>query len=156
VSNNHQYKQGTFTPRNREKYIGRYPIKFKSNLELRVCMYIDNNPCITDWKYEPFPIKYISPIDGKEHTYWPDFLVSVVPKIGENYKALIEVKPTDLVPTQDAIDKMNKRGGQSKKKYQSELMNNMAKFKEGELYCKKRRWKWVVWTERDILSRGMG
>ena len=123
----HKYKQGTFSPKSKEKYTGRYPIKYKSNLELRVCMYLDRNPSITNWKYEPIPIKYISPVDRKEHTYWPDFLISVVPHVGPAYKALIEVKPTDLVPTKDSIDKMNKRGGKSKQKYQAEIAVNAVK-----------------------------
>lgn len=155
MAKDNNYKQGSFTPKNRNKYSGRYPIKFKSLLELKFCMYIDNNPSIVEWKYEPFSIPYIHPIDGKEHIYWPDFLLSIIPKDGSSYKALVEVKPFDLTPSSKSINKMNKRGGESANKFKTELLVNAVKFKEGEIYCTKRGWKWLVLTERDITSKGL-
>lgn len=55
--------------------------------------YFDNNPGILSWASEPFFIRYISPVDGKLHKYYPDFYVTVQSPDGEVHRELIEVKP---------------------------------------------------------------
>lgn len=55
--------------------------------------YFDMNPHILEWMSEPFAIPYYSPVDGKMHRYYPDFLVAFRSKSGEIKRQLIEVKP---------------------------------------------------------------
>ena len=70
---------GKFTPRNPEKFRGQYPIIFKSKLESRMMVYLDNNTNVKAWVYEPKPIPYIDK-SSKNHprrNYWIDFMAEM-------------------------------------------------------------------------------
>ena len=54
--------------------------------------YFDNNVNVLEWASEEVSIPYQSPLDGKVHRYYPDFLVKV--KRGPDTQIIvIEVKP---------------------------------------------------------------
>jgi len=44
--------------------------------------WLDKNPDIISWASEEMIVPYISPVDGKWHRYFPDFLVKVRTKDG--------------------------------------------------------------------------
>ena len=68
--------KGYFKPRNPSKYSGDpTTIIYRSSWELKLMRYLDSHSDVIKWASEEFSIPYVSPIDGKVHKYFPDFLV---------------------------------------------------------------------------------
>ena len=55
--------------------------------------WLDRNPDIISWASEELVIPYISPVDNRQHRYFPDFLVKMKTREGKTKTVLIEVKP---------------------------------------------------------------
>ncbi len=88
-----KYFQGTYTPVNPEKYVGTYPIVWRSSWEFKVMVMFDTNPNISSWASESLKIPYRNPFTGKYTVYIPDFVVSYVDADGMQKAEIIEVKP---------------------------------------------------------------
>jgi hypothetical protein len=145
-----------FIPKNREKYKGSLPVKLKSRLERMLCTYLDTEPKVNSWSYESVQITYISPLDGAEHRYYPDFLCVITPPgdSSQPYTALIEVKPNDHIPSPKNFGKANSRKDPSAKAIVlKELINNQAKFAAAKLYCDARAWKFILMTESVLNTK---
>lgn len=142
--------QGFFKPKNPQKYKGNPSnIIYRSSWELRLMNYLDNHPDVIQWQSEEFFIPYKSPIDGKWHRYFPDFLVKKKTKDGLVETVLIEVKP-------EAQTKPPKRQEKITRKYLTEVKNwgtNEAKWKAALEYCKDRNWKFQIITEKELNIR---
>ena len=146
--NNMAYKS-KYKPKNRSKYLGD-PDKIicRSLWERKVCKYLDGNKNILRWGSEELVIPYYSPVDNKNHKYYPDFIVE---KIGNDDKIetlIIEVKP--LKQTQKP-----KRKKKTSKSYIRECMTyekNIAKWKAAKEMCDKNGWKFLILTEKDLFS----
>jgi len=68
------------------------PIKYRSGWELAICIYIDEDPNVIEYSYEPFKIPYISNKKcAKIRNYIPDFLITYK----DGHKILAEVKRQD-------------------------------------------------------------
>lgn len=87
------YVQGKYTPANPSKYVGTYPIVFRSSWEHKVMVMFDVNPNITSWASESVKIPYKNPFTGKYTVYVPDFVVTYVDAKGNQKAEIIEVKP---------------------------------------------------------------
>ena len=108
---------------------------------------LDESSTIIGWNSEDVIIPYISPVDGRAHRYFVDFLVVAKSPNGDKVITLIEVKPyaQTLMPKQTAK--------KTKERFMSELSTyavNQAKWEAAEAYCTKRGWKFTVLTENDI------
>ena len=67
--------KGKFRPTNRKKYKGDPAnIIYRSLWERKFMVYCDSNSSIKEWGSEEIVIPYISPVDGRRHRYFPDFL----------------------------------------------------------------------------------
>ena len=134
---------GIFKPKNPRKYIGDHTnIIWRSTWECRVMTWLDNNPNVISWASEELIIPYVSPVDGRWHRYFPDFLVKVNTQQGPK-TMLIEVKPKK----QTQPPKQQKR---VTKRYITEVTTwgvNQAKWKAAEEYCLDRGWEFKVITE---------
>ena len=145
-----KYYQGIFKPRNPKKYKGDYTnIVYRSSWELRLMSYFDMHQDVIWWSSEERIIPYVSPVDGKVHRYFPDFLICVKKKDEKQQTIMIEVKP--LTQTKEPVkrDKINK-------KYIQEVFTwgvNQSKWKAAEEYCKDRGWQFKVMTEREIFGK---
>lgn len=65
------------------------PAKFRSGWEQSVCEYLDINPEVVEYQYEPFEIKYVSNRKtGRIRIYIPDFIITYT----NGSKKLVEVK----------------------------------------------------------------
>ncbi len=87
------YVQGQYKPVNPSKYVGTYPIIFRSSWEFKVMQMFDANASIISWASESIKIPYQNPFTGKYTVYVPDFVVTYVDAKGNQKAEIIEVKP---------------------------------------------------------------
>lgn len=109
-------------------------------------VYFDRNPNIIYWSSEEVVIPYKSPIDGKWHRYFPDFLIKTRKKDGTTETILIEVKP--FKETQEPRKKKRVT-----KQYLYEVRTygiNISKWEAAEEYCRDRKWKFMILTENEL------
>jgi hypothetical protein len=147
------YRQGYYKLENPEKYIGdSTKIIYRSSWEYRFCRYCDTNEEVLKWSSEPLGIKYMSPIDGKDHTYYVDFYMRV--QRDDHYEDFIaEVKPAASL-VQPVLEGKNMTT-KKLKNYNYALTTwlvNRAKFAAAKHYAEGRGYKFIVVTE-DFLFR---
>lgn len=139
--------KGKFRPKFPEKYKGDPTNVIYRSLWERNCMvYFDQNPKILQWSSEEIVIPYKSPIDGRWHRYYPDFLVKLLNKDNVIEVVLIEVKP--YKETQEP-----KQRKKVTKQYLYEVATygkNQAKWKAAREYCADRKWKFMIITEKEL------
>lgn len=139
---------GKFKPQNPDKYIGDHTkIIYRSSWECKVMSWLDKNPDIVSWASEELIIQYISPVDGKWHRYFPDFLVKSKTRDGSFKTILIEVKPKKQTKEPEKRKRITKQ-------YITEVTTwgvNQAKWKAAEAYCRERNWEFRLMTEDDIF-----
>lgn len=140
------YKQGIYKPTFPEKYKGTLPIVYRSGLELQFSRWCDRNQNVIQWGSESVVIPYISPLDGKLHRYFIDYVLSL--KVKEEIKKyIVEVKPSKQ--TQPPTNSGNKK--RSTILYeQVQYAKNMAKWDAAKKWAEKRSWNFIVITEKDI------
>jgi len=137
---------GKFIPKNPNKYVGDpNNIVYRSSWECRCMSYFDRTDEIISWASEELVIPYRSPVDGRMHRYFPDFIIRV--KTGDKTKTImIEVKP--YKQTQPP-----KQRSRVTKQYITEITTwgvNQAKWKAAEEYCKDRNWEFSILSEIDL------
>ena len=137
------------------KYKPNFPRKYKGNptniiyrsLWERNCMvYFDQNPNVLEWASEEVIVPYKSPIDGKWHRYFPDFIVKVKDKTKQIKTIMIEVKPYAQTKEPKVRTKVTK-------KYLYEVSTygiNIAKWKAAKEFCADRNWKFMILTEKEL------
>ena len=109
-------------------------------------IYFDRTPNILEWQSEEFFIPYKSPVDGKIHRYFPDFKIKVMNKHKNIDSIIIEVKP--FKQTQPPVIQTRKT-----KRYLTEVttfLKNEAKWKAALNFCKDRKWKFQIITEKEL------
>jgi hypothetical protein len=138
--------KGKYTPKNPKKYKGDpTKITYRSSWELQCMAYFDKNPDIIWWASEEMAIPYRSPIDGKRHRYFPDFII----KTSNGEVVMIEVKPAYQSRPPEKKSRVTK-------KYLNEVKTwgiNQAKWKAAQSYCADRKWKFQVLTEDHLFAK---
>lgn len=136
---------GVYYPKNTEKFLGDHIPIFRSSWESRMMYFLDNNPNVLKWASEAIAVPYLSPKDGKIHTYYVDFYVEIATR-NDVKKLLIEVKPKKkLLPP--------KTTNRSRKTVATETMEyyiNMAKWQSAQAFANKNGMEWNIYTEDDI------
>jgi hypothetical protein len=139
--------KGLFRPRNPQKYVGDHTnIVYRSSWECRVMNWLDKNPDIISWASEEMIVPYISPVDGKWHRYFPDFLVKVRTKDGKQKTMMLEVKPKKQTYAPEVKRRVTKQ-------YINEVTTwgvNQAKWKAANEYCLDRGWEFKIITEEHL------
>lgn len=139
--------KGKFTPRNPSKYIGDPTnIVYRSSWECRFMDKFDREPWVISWSSEEIIVPYISPVDGKWHRYFPDFVIKVKDAKGQLQTWMIEVKPKKQT-------KPPEQPSRKTKKFITEVMTwgvNQAKWKSAQEYCDDRKWKFQIFTEDQL------
>jgi len=141
-----KYRQGTYKPINRSKYIGNSLPEYRSGLELRFMRWCDLNKNVIKWGSENVVVPYRSPIDHRIHRYFVDNIVII--KEGKAIKKyLIEIKPsTQTVPPKP----------HGNKKYTTVLYEqatykiNMSKWEAAREFAKKHDLEFIILTEKDL------
>lgn len=145
---NKKYHQGFFNPKFPKKYKGDpSKIVFRSSWEARVMRWLDMNANVIEWSSEELSIPYLSPLDGKYHRYFPDFVIKVKTPDNHIKVYMLEVKPK--YQTQEPTKK------RKSKKYVNEVLNwgvNDAKWEKAKEYCADRGWEFKLITESDIFG----
>ena len=135
---------GTFKPRNPQKYIGDHTkIIYRSSWECRVMDWLDRNPSIISWASEEVIVPYKSPVDGRMHRYFPDFVVKSRGSDGKTKTMMIEVKPKKQTQAPTPQRRVTKQ-------YITEVTTwgvNQAKWKAATEYCLDRGWEFKLMTE---------
>lgn len=142
-----KFYKGYFKPKNPNKYRGdARNIVYRSSWELRLMSYLDDHKDVISWGSEEIVIPYRSPIDGRLHRYFVDFIVTKINSNGQKETSLIEVKPANQTKPPQKQQKPTKR-------YITEVTTwgvNEAKWKAATEYCKDRGWTFHIFTEREL------
>ena len=139
--------KGKFRPSKPKKYKGDPTnIVYRSLWELKFMNYCDSNPGILKWSSEEVIIPYRSPIDNRYHRYFPDFYIKYKDSSGKMIESIVEIKPAKEVK-EPRIQKART------KRYVTEVMTyakNQAKWEAAEDFCKDRKWKFQIMTEKEL------
>lgn len=144
-----KFLQGTFLPKNPNKYKGSLPIIYRSSLELTSFRWMDNNPNIITWGSESVIIPYQSPLDNRIHRYFVDLVALLKDKEGNTKKLLIEVKPSK----QTSKPTVSSRKSSKTVLYeQTQFVLNQAKWEAAQQYCTKNNYTFIILTEKDLIG----
>ena len=139
--------KGKFQPRNPQKYLGDPSnIVYRSRWELKFMGWLDNHPGVLQWGSEELIIPYRSPIDGRVHRYFPDFIIKKKTQDGKIDTVVVEIKPKAQCSPPKVINKPNKR-------YITEVQTwgiNSSKWEAAVNYCKERGWKFEIITDIEL------
>lgn len=142
--------KGKYKIINTNKYKGDYTnIIYRSLWERRFMTYCDTNDSILKWSSEEICIPYRSPLERKVRRYYPDFWLEVKKADGKKEKVLIEVKPKK----QTQPPKIQKT---KTTRYLKEVKTwgvNKAKWEAATAFCKKKNWRFLILTEKELLSK---
>lgn len=146
---------GTFKPKYTQKYKGDHTkIVFRSLWELKMMRYLDRHPEIVEWSSEETVVQYFSPIDGKKHRYFPDFMCKKRLQDGTHHTYMIEVKPAKETVAPDPTGvKYRTKTGKPTRRFLNEVKTwgvNSAKWAAAEAYCHGRGWKFLIFTEKEL------
>lgn len=138
-----KYTSGTFVPKNTKKYIGKYPITYRSGWELGLMQKFDQHPYILEWASESLQIPYRNPFTNKNTVYIPDFFVKYMDKNNKVHAELIEVKPIR--------ETLIERAKTKKDKFSVAL--NTVKWQAAQVFCKKAGITFRIMTEEQLFRK---
>lgn len=140
-----KWAQGTFTPTQPQKYIGKHKPRYRSGWELTFMTFCDTHKNVLYWASEAMTIPYIHPFTGKRTNYIPDFFVVYENKYGKKIAEVVEIKPKkqSLIESRTA----NARD-------RAVVAINHAKWASAMAYCKQNGFKFRVVTEDDLFRNG--
>lgn len=139
-----KFAQGTYTPKNKEKYVGLGNPKYRSGWEFTFMMFLDNNDNILKWASESIRIPYRNPLTGKNTVYVPDFLVQYKNKNNKICTEVVEIKPKKqslIESRQSARDR-------------AAVVVNHAKWTAAQAWCRHQGLVFRVITEEDLFVNG--
>ena len=135
---------GRFIPKNPQKYVGDPTnIIYRSSWEVKVMSWLDRNDDIISWQSEETIVPYKSPVDGRWHRYFPDFIVKVKTKDNKLKTMMLEVKPKKQTQPPEPRKRVTKQ-------YIQEVSTwgvNQSKWKAANEYCLDRGWEFKILTE---------
>ena len=132
--------KGKFRPSNRQKYKGDITnIIYRSLWERNFMRYCDENKDIVEWGSEELIVPYISPLDNKQHRYFPDFYIKT--KNGDKF--MVEIKPKKFTKPPKPKKRITKAYIHETKEWH----RNQAKWKAARNVCEKLGWKFQIITE---------
>ena len=142
--------KGKYSPKNPSKYMGN-PTKviYRSLWERKMMSWMDNNPSVLRWGSEEVIVMYVSPVDGKRHRYYVDFIMEAKNKKKEIETFLIEVKPKKQTSPPIKPKKKTKTFITETKAYSV----NKAKWEAAEKVCVSRGWKFMIITEDTLFKK---
>ena len=142
--------KGRYNPVNPKKYKGNpQNIIYRSLWERKFMVYCDTNDKVLEWGSEEIIIPYISPWDGKEHRYFPDFYIKVKQSSGNIKKFIIEVKPKKQTRPPKPVERKTKRWIKEVRTFGI----NEAKWKHATKWCEDNDMEFKILTEEELGIR---
>jgi len=143
--------KGRYIPKNPSKYAAD-PTKiiYRSMWEKKFMIFCDTNESVLRWGSETIVVPYRSPVDGKIHKYFVDFIVETVNKNGHKEVQLIEIKPKKQTNEPKKKTRITRR-------YLYEVQTyavNQAKWKSASEFAENRGWKFKILTEEVLFADG--
>jgi hypothetical protein len=140
------YNQGVFEPENPEKYVGTYPITYRSAWELTFMNLCDKHPYVEQWASESIKIPYEDPFTGKARNYIPDFFITYCDANGAQHVELIEIKPlSQSIP--EAARTRNDMDA---------ITLNEAKWAAANAWCRGNGIRFRILTEKQLYRQAGG
>ena len=140
--------KGRYKPVNPKKYRGDYSqVIYRSLWERQTFKWCDENPEILRWSSEELAIPYISKTDGKRHKYYPDLMITY----NNGTTVIVEIKPKRQTKPPPKPRKKTRR--YIKEVYAYGM--NTSKWEYAKEYAKDRGWKFEIWTEDTLKSKGI-
>lgn len=138
------FRQGIYTVRNTQKYVGAGQPRYRSGWEMTFMMFLDSNENIVQWASESIRIPYRNPVTGKQSMYVPDFFITYRDRTNRVRAELVEIKPKK----QSLIEsKMSARDG-------AIVAVNYAKWDAATKWCRRQGITFRVITEDQIFHQG--
>lgn len=145
-----KFKQGYYTVINQNKYIGKYPIIYRSSWERKFCRWCDLNENILSWASEPFSVKYFSVLDNKYHNYFPDFYIKM--KEGDTLtEYVVELKPKAQLQRPNEPKKKTKKSIENFNFLLESYVKNLCKTDALQKMADKFNYKVMILTEDSKL-----
>lgn len=140
------YKSGDFAKYNPKKYVGTYPIKYRSSYELLFMHKMEANSNVESWASEQIIVPYLmmekNPRTGKfeekRHNYVTDFTVFLKDKT----KYIVEVKPLAFTPLNESEVMRN-----------PVQYKNMQKWKYAMQWCKRNGYTFKIVNEKHLKTK---
>lgn len=138
-----QFSQGEYTVVNPQKYVGKFPVIYRSSWEMSFMRVLDLHPNVINWASESLSIPYLNPLTNAPAMYIPDFLVVYVDKNGKKFAEIIEIKPASQTILEKAKSKKDKLA----------FAVNQAKWQAATLWCKNQGLTFKVLTEEHLFAQ---
>ena len=146
-----EFKQGIFTPKNKQKCLNKTPPVFRSGLESQLMVVLDSNPNVINWSSESVILPYFKKTENRWARYFVDFYMKI--KIGEDIREyIVEVKPH----SQTVLKEYSARAKRSTVAYAAiEYATNQCKWDAAKKWCieqtkKGRKIDFLIITEKNI------
>jgi hypothetical protein len=140
-----KFAQGTFVPKNTQKYVGKHTPRYRSGWELTFMNFCDNNKNVLYWASEAIVVPYRNPFTGQPKNYIPDFFVVYENKYGKKVAEVVEIKPKKQSLIESKVANAKDR---------MVVAINHAKWQAAMAYCKHQGYTFRVITEDDLFYNG--
>ena len=146
LQKNSKFRQGIFTPKNSNKYIGKEKPVYRSGWELKFFRWCDNNSNVVEWASEAVIIPYLNPATNRVQRYYTDGVVALREKDGVIKKYIIEIKPSSQV-----LPPKPGRKKHSTLVYETiRFAQNQAKWDAARKWCAKKGYHFWILTEKEL------
>ena len=142
-----RWRQGIFVPKNPNKFIGSKAI-YRSGLELKFFRFCDDNKNVKRWGSENVIVPYMSPLDNRGHKYYVDNYIEIL-EGNKLVKYLVEIKHS----RETKPPKTKYRNRKHLLYEQKTFVTNQAKWQAAREYSKKRGYKFIILTEKELISK---
>ena len=147
-----KFHQGIFKPKNTQKYIGNPTnIIYRSGWEKYFLQWCDMTPSVVGYGSEELIVPYVSPLDGRVHRYFIDFIVLIRQKDNSIKKFAVEIKPYSQTQPPKISSKRKVLTESLQKKVDTYVINQ-AKWDAARNFCSKNNMSFIVLTEKELLK----
>lgn len=164
--NNSRYKSGNYIPVNKDKVLklnNQGGLYYRSGLEHKFMVYLDNNPNIKLWGAECLEIPYeLTHFDNglarvKIHRYYPDFYYQMKMNDDSIKHVVVEIKPMKEYKLVQELNsgtmKIPEKGMKKLKNFEYDLkmaQKNKSKWETMIKWCNKKGYQFIILTEEHL------